>query len=97
MQEGISKRIIKVLILTIPDILTCRREPKMNNWLVMNISIDFKSIREYMMSIVLVTPPMRAKSKEKLTEDFVKNIASFASTVSVVMSKPACLLNCQPK
>lgn len=93
MQEGISEGIVEVLILTIPDVLTCRWEPEMNYGLVMNVDIDLKSIREYMMSVVFVTPPTGAKSKEELTEDLIKDVACFASTMAIVMSEPAGLLD----
>lgn len=82
-----------MLILTIPDILTSRWEPKMNNGLVMNVDIDLKSIREYMMCVVLVTPPTGAESKEELSEDFIKDVAGFASAVTIVMSEPTGLLD----
>jgi hypothetical protein len=62
MEERISKWIIDMLILTIPGIFFSRREPKMNDRLVMNININFKTIRKYMMSVVLVAPPFSTEA-----------------------------------
>ena len=62
MEQRISKRIVNMLILTVPSICFSLGEPEMNNGLVMDININIKSIREYMVSIVFVAPPSRAES-----------------------------------
>jgi hypothetical protein len=70
-EEGIGKGIIKMLILAIPNIFTSTWEPEVNDRLVMNVDIDLKTIREYMMSVVLVTPPLSTESKKELAKDFI--------------------------
>ena len=58
----------------------------MNYRFIMDINIDFKSIREYMMSVVLMAPPASAKTKKHLSNDSIKNIAHFASPVTIIMT-----------
>jgi hypothetical protein len=51
-----------MLIAAIPFITILFGEPKMNNRLIVNININFKAIREAMMSIMFVAPPFTAES-----------------------------------
>ena len=57
MKEGVGKGIVDMLELSIPDILAIFREPQVNDGLVVDVDIHLKSIREAVMSVVLVTPP----------------------------------------
>ena len=57
MKEGLGKGIVDMLELSIPDILAIFREPQVNDGLVVDVDIHLKSIREAVMSVVLVTPP----------------------------------------
>jgi hypothetical protein len=86
-----------MLVLTVPHVFSGWWEPEMNNGLVMNVNINLKSIREYMMSVVLVAPPPRTESKKELTENFIKEEACLSSTVAVIMSEPSSLFNSEPK
>ena len=86
-----------MLVLAIPHIFSGWREPEMNKGLIMNVNINLKSIREYMMSVVLVAPPASTETKKELTENFIKDIAHLSSAVPVIMSEPSCLFNSKSK
>jgi len=60
-----------MLEFSIPNIFLFRWEPEMQDRFVMNVSINFKAIRETMVSIVLVTPPFRTKAYNYLAEEFI--------------------------
>jgi hypothetical protein len=95
MKERVCEGIIDMLILAVPDILALRWEPEMDDRLIMDININFKSIREYMMGVVLVAPPRRTESEKELSEKFVQVEAHFASSMSVIVTKPSSLLDCE--
>jgi hypothetical protein len=86
MEEGVSNGVVNMLILTVPSVCLCLGEPKMDDGLVVNIRVHVKSIREDMMSIVLVTPPLRAKTKDDNTENLVQHNAHFTSSVTIVVT-----------
>lgn len=81
-----------MLELTIPNIFSSTREPEVNDRLVMNVDINFKTIREYMMSIVFVAPPLSAETKNELAKNFVQDITCLTSAVPIIMSEPSSLL-----
>lgn len=58
MEERVGDGIVDVLILAIPSIGVRLREPEMDDGLVVNININIKTIREDMMGVVLVAPPL---------------------------------------
>jgi hypothetical protein len=62
MEERVSKRIVNMLILAVPHILSFLGEPEVEDWLVMNINIHFIAIREAVVGVVLVAPPAGSES-----------------------------------
>jgi len=85
-KEGVCEGVVNMLILTVPSVSLSLGEPKMDNGLVVNIHIYIKSIREDMMSIVLVAPPLRAEAEDDVSENLVQDIASLASAVTIVVA-----------
>lgn len=82
-----------MLILAIPNIFTGLREPKMNEGLIVDVSINLKSIREHMMGVVLIAPPASTESKDEQSKELVQDLTSLTSAVAIVMCNPASLLD----
>lgn len=72
MEKGVGKRIINVLIFTIPSISIVLGEPKMNDRLVMDVNINIKTVGEHMMIIVLMAPPSGAEAQYELAKYYVE-------------------------
>ncbi len=80
-----------MLILAIPSVSLFFGEPEMNDRLIVNINIYIKTIGEYMMCVVLMAPPLRAKAQDDLSKNDVEEDAGFPSTVTIIMTEPSCL------
>lgn len=76
----------------IPDILIFLGEPQIEEWLIVNVNIDFMPVRETVVSVVLMAPPSAAKAIKGWSQSTVQPHASLSSAMSVIMGKPSGLL-----
>jgi hypothetical protein len=92
-KERVNNRIVYMLILSEPRVLVFFWEPDVNKRLIVNVDINIETVRKDVMSVVLMTPPLRTDSQKELAENNFQVTTNIASPVTIVMTKPSCLLN----
>ncbi len=68
-KERVYNRIVYMLILAEPRVLVFFWEPDVNKWFIVNVDINIETVREDVMSVVLMTPPLRTDSQKELAEN----------------------------
>ena len=68
-EERVYNRVVYMLILSEPRVLVFFWEPDVNKRLIVNVDINIETVREDVMSVVLMTPPLRTDSQKELAEN----------------------------
>lgn len=92
MKERVSKWVVNVLILAVPNVLALGREPQVDDGLVVNVYIYLISVREAVVGVVFVAPPSAGEAEECGSHDAVEEHACLAAAVAVVVTQPTSLL-----
>jgi hypothetical protein len=62
-EEAVCNRIVNMLVFAEPHVFAFLGEPEMNEGLIVNVNIDFITIREAVVGVVLVAPPFAGEAK----------------------------------